>query len=211
MNAIMKTASALFLTAALASAGTDIDLPKPQTTGGKPLMEVLATRKSTRTYDKEKDLSLETLSTLLWAGNGVARDADHRTAPSALNSREIVLYVVGRTATYRYDAEANKLVFVKEGDFRAATGFQAFAGDAAVNILLVCDMDRMGSMDAAGRAKYSATDAAYVSENLYLYCASEDLATVVRGSVDADAVSKLLDLPASHKIILAQSVGYAKP
>ena len=201
----------LFLTAALATAGTDIDLPKPQTTGGKPLMEVLAARRSTRDYDAEKDLSLETLSTLLWAGNGVSRDPDHRTAPSAMNRREIVLYVVGKTATYRYDPEANKLVFVKEGDFRAATGFQAFAGDAAVNILLACDMDRMKGMDEASRAKYSATDAAYVSANLYLYCASEGLATVVRGSYDGAAIAQSIGLPDTHKVILVQSVGYAKP
>lgn len=200
----------LFLTAALATAGTDIDLPKPQTTGGKPLMEVLATRKSTRSFNEEKDIPLDVLSSLLWAANGVARDADHRTAPSAVNAREIVLYVVGRTATYRYDPEANRLVFVKEGDFRADTGPQSFVPKAAINILLVCDMAKIARMDPAAQAKYSCTDTGFVSENIYLFCASEGLATVVRGMVDTEGVAKKLELPEGHKVILAQSVGYPK-
>ena len=200
----------LFLTAALATAGTDIDLPKPRTTGGKPLMEVLATRKSTRTFDADKDLPLNVLSSLLWAANGVARDADHRTAPSAVNAREIELYVVGREATYRYDPEANRLVFHKEGDFRADTGLQPFAAKAPVNLLLVCDMGKLARMDAAAQAKYSCTDTGFVSENIYLFCASEGLATVVRGAIDPAAIAQKLELPEGRKVILAQSVGYPK-
>lgn len=201
----------IVLTSALASAGTDIPLPKVQPTGGKPLMEVLATRQSSRSYDASKDLPLETLSALLWAGNGIARDPQHRTAPSAMNRREIVQYVVAKTATYRYDPESASLIFVKEGDFRAATGFQDFVADASVNILLACDQDRMKNMDDASRTKYSATDAAFVSANLYLYCASEGLATVVRGYFDNDAIKKAIGLPESHDVILVQSVGFPKP
>lgn len=194
-----------------AFAGEDIELPAPAQTGGKPLMEVLAARKSTRAFDKERDLSPEVLSSLLWAGNGLSRDADHRTAPSAMNCREILLYVVGKTAVYRYSPEENKLVFVKEGDFRAATGMQPFAGEAPLNILLVADSERMGRMDDAARAKYSATDAAFVSANLYLYCASEGLATVVRGAFDPDLIARSIGLPPTQRTILVQTIGYPKP
>ncbi len=200
----------LFLTAALATAGTDIDLPKPRTTGGKPLMEVLATRKSTRTFDADKDLPLDVLSSLLWAANGVARDADHRTAPSAVNAREIELYVVGREATYRYDPEANRLVFHKEGDFRADTGLQPFAAKAPVNLLLVCDMGKLARMDAAAQAKYSCTDTGFVSENIYLFCASEGLATVVRAMVPKESLAAALGLAPTQEITLVQTVGWSE-
>lgn len=209
----MRTSLLLFtlLTGTLAMAATDISLPKPQMTGGKPLMEVLATRKSTRKYDATADLTPEVLSSLLWAGNGVARDADHRTAPSAMNCREILLYVVRKDATYLYEPEANRLKLVKEGDFRAATGAQPFCGDAAINILLVADWTRMSPMNDENKVRYGTTDAAFVSENLYLYCASEGLATVVRGMFDGPALSSLFNLPETQKIILVQTVGYARP
>lgn len=204
------TILAVSLAAFSAFAGDDIKLPAPVQTGGMPLMEALAARKSVRAYDTEKDLSPEVLSSLLWAGNGVSRDNDHRTAPSAMNRREILLYVVGKTAVYRYSPEENKLVFVKEGDFRAATGFQPFAGEAPLNILLVADSERMGGMDDAARAKYSATDAAFVSANLYLFCTSEGLATVVRGAFDPDLIAKTIGLPDTQKTILVQTIGYPK-
>ena len=213
-TSIRRLSAALFaasLAVSAAHAGTDIELPAPEKTGGQPLMEVLAARKSTRAFDTEKDLTPEVLSSLLWAGNGLSRDADHRTAPSAMNRREILLYVVGKTAVYRYDPEANKLVFIKEGDFRASTGFQPFAAEAPLNILLVCDMTRMGGMDDAARAKYSSTDAAFVSANLYLFCASEGLATVVRGAFDPNAIAQAVGLPDTQKTILVQTIGYPKP
>jgi nitroreductase len=49
-----------------------------------------------------------------------------------------------------------------------------------------------------------------ISENVYLFCASAGLATVVRGSINRDALATALKLPSAQKIILAQTVGYPK-
>jgi len=50
----------------------------------------------------------------------------------------------------------------------------------------------------------------YISQNIYLYCASEGLATIVRGWIDKDEIAKKLQLPSYQKVIVAQSVGYDK-
>jgi nitroreductase len=57
---------------------------------------------------------------------------------------------------------------------------------------------------------YTAADVGFIAQNVYLYCASEGLATVVRGNVDKPALAKTLKLQSQQKIILAQSVGYPK-
>ena len=53
-------------------------------------------------------------------------------------------------------------------------------------------------------------NAGFISENVYLYCASEGLATVVRGSIDRESLAKAMKLGDNQKIILAQTVGYPK-
>ena len=60
---------------------TPIDLPKPQMDGGRPLMQVLKDRSTSRAFSSEK-LPLPVLSNLLWAAFGVNRpESGKRTAP----------------------------------------------------------------------------------------------------------------------------------
>ncbi|OQA03394.1 MAG: nitroreductase A [Planctomycetes bacterium ADurb.Bin401] len=186
-----------------------IDLPKPVTEGGKPLMEALKERKSTREFSDEK-LSLQTLSNMLWAANGISRPDGKRTAPSARNKQEIDIYVAMEDGTYLYDAKENKLIGVVAEDIREATGMQPFVKNAPVNLLFVADYDKMGDGSNEQKDFYAATDTGYVSQNVYLFCASEGLATVVRGMVDRDKCKAALKLKDSQKIILAQTVGYPK-
>ncbi len=109
---------------------------------------------------------------------------------------------------YVYDAKGNVLEPVVAGDFRAATGTQSFVKDAAVNLVYVSDLAKIGGGSEA--EMYAAADVGFIAQNVYLYCASEGLATVVRGSVDKSALAKTLKLQPQQKIILAQSVGYPK-
>ncbi|WP_173586024.1 nitroreductase family protein, partial [Methylogaea oryzae] len=51
----------------------------------------------------------------------------------------------------------------------------------------------------------------FIGQNVYLYCASERLATVVRGSIDEAALAKAMGLKPQQRIVLSQSVGYPKP
>ncbi len=184
-----------------------IVLPPPQTDGGRPLMQVLKERKTSREFAPDK-LPPQVLSNLLWAAFGVNRPDGHRTAPSAMNRQEIQIYVAMGDGLYVYDAKANRLEPVIAQDVRGATGTQPFVADAPVNLVYVSDMSKAGS--GTDREMYTAADAGFIAQNVYLFCASEKLATVVRGSVDRAALAKVMKLRPEQKIILAQTVGYPK-
>ena len=184
-----------------------IILPLPQMDGGRPLMQVLKERKTSRDFAPDK-LSPQVLSNLLWAAFGVNRPDGHRTAPSAMNWQEIEIYVAMSDGLYIYDAKANRLDPVLAQDVRRATGTQPFVAEAPVNLIYVSDMSRVGS--GSDREMYTASDAGFIAQNVYLFCASEKLASVVRGSVDRAALAKVMKLRPEQKIILAQTVGYPK-
>jgi nitroreductase len=111
---------------------------------------------------------------------------------------------------YVYDAKATVLEPVVTGDFRAATGTQPFVKDAAVNLVYVSDLSKTAGAASSDAEMYTAADVGFIAQNVYLYCASEGLATVVRASVDKPALAKTLKLQPQQRIILAQSVGYPK-
>jgi nitroreductase len=127
-----------------------------------------------------------------------------------MNKQEIDVYVAMADGLYLYDANAHILLPVLAEDIRAATGKQPFVKDAPVNLVFVADYSKMGNMPDTQKDFYAATDTGYISQNVYLYCASEGLATVVRGSVDKPACQAAMKLRADQKVILAQTVGYPK-
>jgi len=181
-----------------------ISLPAPQTEGGMPLMQALKQRHSTRAFSAQP-LSLQTLSNLLWAGFGINRADGHRTAPSAMNWQETDLYVATPDGVYLYDAKANALQPVASGDLRAIAGTQPFVKDAAVNLVYVADTTR-----SKGNTEFLGADSGFIAENVYLFCASEGLVTVVRASVDHAAVAKAFKLRPEQRVTLAQSIGYTQ-
>jgi len=217
MNAISFLTARLVLTIllifpALTSAQElkAIELLKPQMDSGRPLMQVLKDRISSRAFSTDQ-LPMQVLSDMLWAACGVNRpDSGKRTAPSAVNWQEIDIYVATADGLYLYDAKAHTLKPVLAGDIRAETGRQAFVKEAPVNLIYVADFSRMGKATDEQKDFYSATDTGFISENVYLYCASEGLATVVRGAIDKEAMTKVMRLRPDQKVILAQSVGYPK-
>jgi SagB-type dehydrogenase family enzyme len=185
-------------------------LPAPQTDGGKPLMQALKDRHSTREFSAEK-LSPQVLANLLWAAFGINRaDTGKRTAPSAMNWQEIEVYVATAEGLYVYDAKGNKLDPILGRDVRGATGVQAYVKDAPVNLVYVADFAKTGKSSADDRNFYSAADAGFIAQNVYLFCSSEGLAVVVRGGVDRAALAKMMKLRPDQKILLGQSVGYPK-
>ena len=184
-----------------------IGLPPPQTDGGRPLMQVLKDRKTTRDFTADK-LSPQMLSNLLWAAFGVNRPDGRRTAPSAMNRQEIDIYVATADGLSVYNAQANRLEPVSAQDIRAATGTQAFVATAPLDLVYVADLAKAGSEPDADL--YTAADTGFIAQNVYLFCASEGLATVVRGSIDRASLGKAMKLRPEQKIILAQTVGYPK-
>jgi SagB-type dehydrogenase family enzyme len=185
-------------------------LPVPQTSGGKPLMQALKDRHSTREFSNEK-LPAQVLANLLWAAFGINRpDTGKRTAPSAMNWQEIDVYVATAEGLYVYDAKGNKLDPVLAEDVRGATGMQPFVKDAPVDLVYVADLARTGTSSTEDKTLYTAADAGLIAQNVYLFCASEGLAVVVRGGVDRMALARTMKLRPDQKILLAQTVGYPK-
>jgi len=216
---MMKIRSAILcLIAGLLAAGSAAagdkpapgSLPKPQMEGGKPLMQALKERKTTRSFSSKK-LPPQILSNLLWAADGVNRpDSGKRTAPSAVNWQEIDIYVAKEDGLFLYNAKDNRLEPVLPEDIRARAGEQPFVKTAPVVLIFVTDYARMGDAPQDTKDFYSATDTGFISQNVYLYCASEGLATVVLGWVDKPALAKAMKLRDTQKVILSQPVGYPK-
>jgi SagB-type dehydrogenase family enzyme len=154
-------------------------------------------------------LSDQLISNLLWSANGVNREDGKRTAPSASNCQEIDIYLFTKTAIYFYDAVNNTLILKKEGDFRTQAGRNDFFANAPIALAFVGNFDKMAKYDAEAQAFYSATDVGFVSQNVYLFCASENLSTVVCGNIDREAIKTLLEIT-NGKVLLTHPVGYAE-
>jgi nitroreductase len=127
-----------------------------------------------------------------------------------MNQQEIDVYVATADGLYLFDAKGRQLQPVLRQDIRALTGQQAYVQDAPVNLIFVADFTKMVQTRAEDRELYAAADAGFISQNVYLYCASEGLATVVRGTIDKAALANTMKLRTEQRIILAQSVGYPK-
>ncbi len=186
-----------------------IRLYPPDLSSGKLLMQALQERKSSRAF-ADRDLTLVELSNLVWAANGINRTEEgKRTAPTARNRQELDVYVVLRSGIYLYDAVKSLLIPIAAGDFRAQAGVQDYVATAPVNLIFVSDLEKLGG-DAGDQECSSRINVGYISQNVYLYCASANLATVARGSVRKEPLSSTMKLRPGQMIILAQSVGYPK-
>lgn len=182
----------------------DIELPAPHKTGGMPLMDALAKRSTARVFDS-RELSLQQLSDLLWAGFGINRADGKRTAPSARNSQELELYVCLKQGAFVYDAQKNLLRQTTAEDLRPLIN----RAPAPVIILFVADLSKRGETGDK-RKDVAAIDSGFISENIYLYCASEGLATGYRGGFDRAALTPKLNLNPDQEIVAVQPVGYPK-
>jgi SagB-type dehydrogenase family enzyme len=185
-----------------------VKLPRPQLDGGLSLMQALQARRSSREFAQRR-LSQQALSNLLWAAFGVNRpDSGGRTAPSAHNWQEIDVYVALEEGVYVYYAKGHTLVPVGATDLRAKTGQQEFVGTAPLDLVYVANYGRMGPGNEQEKQFLAACDTGFIAQNVYLACASEGLASVVRGWVDRAELRKALGLKRDQHIVLAQTVGY---
>ena len=186
-----------------------IALPKPRMEGGMPLMEALKNRKTSREFSPAA-LPPHILADLLWAGFGINRpEIAHRTAPSAMNSQEVDIYVATADGIYVYDAAGNRLVPVAAGDIRARTGKQEYAKVAPVALLFVADLTRLTKAKPEDKEHYAAIDTGFIGQNIYLYCASAGLSCVVH-ELDRSGLPEALKLKPEQKIVIAQSIGFPK-
>jgi len=182
-----------------------VTLPAPAKTGGMPLMQTLAERKTIRDY-KPGDLDAATLSEILYSANGVNRPDGKRTIPTAMNKQDLEVYVALPGAVYHYDAKANKLVKIDTGDFRAELIMNKnMANNAACILVYASDSSKFPN-----DIKYPAIHVGEASQDVYLYCASKGLGTVSLGMYDEKGVRKVFKLDDKMTVILAQAVGFPK-
>lgn len=213
MNALTKLALGMMgqlrPKPAKGDSATSISLPPPTKHGGLPLMEVLARRHSSRDF-ADTPLPLPLLSDLLWSAYGMNRSDGGRTAPSALNAQEIDVFVALPSGAYLYDAVAHQLHRVAAGDLRRVTGYQDFVDSAPLDLVYVADHSRMGMVPVAQRESYASTATGAIAQNVYLFAASNDLATVIRAWIDRAAIADALGLTHDQQVLLSQTVGYPK-
>jgi SagB-type dehydrogenase family enzyme len=190
-------------------AAPTVALPAPEKTGGMPLMEALARRRSAREFER-RELPLPILSGLLWAAFGINRPDGGRTAPSALNAQEIDVYVALPSGAYRYDASAHALRLVAASDLRRVTGYQDFVDEAPLDLVFVADHAHMRMVPVGQRASYASVAAGAISQNVYLFAASAGLATVIRAWIDRSAIADALGVTHDQEVLLSQTVGYPK-
>ena len=202
--------AAFLATGISAQPAKTVKLNAPNKQRGESTMQALEKRKSTREY-AARELSLQDLSDLLWAANGMNRPADNkRTAPTAMNKQEIDVYVIKPEGAYLYDAKAHELKLVIAKDLREfAADRQAFAKEAPVILLIVADMGRVGGNSEAFGV-FAAIDAGIVSQNISLFCAGCGFGTVPRGYMNKEALAKELGLGESYQLYLNHPVGYFK-
>ena len=188
----------------------DIKLNNPDKSRGSTVMKALSDRESVREYEA-KELSLQDLSDLLWAANGVNRPDGKRTAPSANNRQEIDVYVVNKEGAYLYDASANSLKGLTKGDFRkAVAASQDFAATAPVSLVLVANLEKLGDPAAENTRLTAGMDAGIVSQNINIFCAAVGLATVTRGTMNQAELKKALKLSDNQSLMLNNPVGFPK-
>ena len=189
-----------------------IALPQPQMEIGKPLMQSLLLRHSSRSFDS-KQLPLQEISNLLWAAYGINRpETGHRTVPSAMNWQEYDIYIALQDGIFIYNAKLNSLNPIAAGDLREFAGKQDFVKDAPVNLIYVADYSKISKSEnlTEDQKTFSAIDAGFIAQNVYLYCASQGLATVSRGMFDHEKLAEILKLKPEQKVTLTQTVGYPK-
>ena len=185
-----------------------IALPQPRSGGGKPLFEALWLRRSIRAY-APRPLPQQVLSDLLWAAFGINRPASgDRTAPYWRHVMVIDVYAAMADGVWLYEPKAHQLLPHGSDDIRADTGLQDFVGTAPLNLVYVAHGERMGDISAEDRRLYASVDAAFIGQNVYLFCASEGLATVFRGAVDGPRLGRIMRLGDGQFVTFAQTVGY---
>jgi nitroreductase len=207
---LLSSASLAAAPGLAAAQTTEMKLPPPRTDGGKPLMQALWLRRSIREY-AARPLPPQVLSDLLFSAFGINRPASgDRTAPYWRHVMVIDIYAARADGVWLYEPTRHALLQHLDADIRAQTGRQDFVGTAPLNLIYVAHGERMQDISAEERRLYASVDAGFIGQNVYLFCASEGLATVFRGAVDYPKLARTLRLDAGQFVTFAQTVGYPK-
>ncbi len=188
-----------------------IKLNAPNLERGLSVMKAFKERASTREFD-DKKISVQDLSDLLWAANGINRtESGKRTAPSAMNAQDIDIYVLLEEGSFIYDGKENILKPVADGDQR-----QLFGGPKKdpvkipVILILVSDISRFKRGADSLKLSWAAMDAGIVSQNIALFCAGNEMLTRPRAGMPLEELKNILKLSPTQYPMLNNPVSYKK-
>jgi SagB-type dehydrogenase family enzyme len=212
MNKIIVYLSfAMALNTLYAQDAKTIILNPPDFTRGLPVMTALSLRASATEFDTTS-LSLQDISDILWAANGINRpESGKRTAPSARNAQDIDVYAVMKTGVYLYNHNEHCLDFITGGDHRVlVAGRQENFAVAPLFCVMVSDFSRFSNGNDSSKMIIAAYDAGIVSQNISIFCASVGLDTRPRASMDQENLREILKLKDSQHLMLNNPVAYKK-
>lgn len=184
----------------------EIALPKPNLKSGKPFMQCVAERRTERKFST-KPLSQQTIAEILFVADGVTSKDGRKTVPTARNKQNQSVYAVTADGIYLYNSKNHSLIPVMKGDYRKNCGLQPFHKKAPLILLFVADLSAIGNTPE-DKALYAGNHSGSASQNVYLYAASENLATVVCGMLDRAALKKLLNLKKDQMVVFSQPIAY---
>ncbi len=196
---MLKTIGVLMVSFMATSAlAADIKLPAPDKTSTTTLIQALEQRHSDREFS-DKAVDNQTLSSILWAAYGVNRTDGKRTIPTALDKKDLNVYVFNSDGIWLYDANENTLK--KQSSENKLDLFRLQDYMNAVSTVLVYT----GSTE-----DYAVMHAGAAYQNVELYAAANNMASIVRGYFEHEKVAQALNLPAGQRVIISQAIGWKK-
>ena len=162
-------------------------------------MEALQQRRSGKFF-VNKDINDKTLSNILWAAYGTNDNEGRRTIPTAMNQKELEIYVADKNGVWLYDADNNTLQQISAENILKAFSSQEYMETAPLVLIYTGNNE----------SNYVEMHAGSAYQNVGLYAASAGLNAVVRGYFDKEQVAKLIKLPENKKVIITQAIGWGK-
>jgi SagB-type dehydrogenase family enzyme len=184
--------------------GKDIKLPAPAQAVNVDVMKALQNRRSIRSFSN-KEVSLQDLSSVLWAGNGINRPDGKRTAPAGRGRDLIDIYVIGQNGIYRYDPKGQALVFISNENIKANAAGQKFAQDACYILALIAKSDGVSQKE---QAQFAPITAGAVAQNIYLVSGSLGLGTCYMAGANEAVLRKNLKLKETEAPLCILPLGY---
>lgn len=191
-----------------------IKLPEPQKELAFPLMKALELRRTKRRWVDEM-LSEQELSNILWSACGVTlketkKTKNRRTAPSSRNSQVIKIYIATKHGVFLYDEKSHSLIEIFNKDVRKDISTQKMMQSAPIGLIYIADYSKLSMYTATDDNRkwfVSGTETGFISQNVYLYCASAGLSTAIIGLVDRDKLHNIIELKEHEHIVYTQVVG----
>jgi len=189
-----------------------IELTEPIFKGSKSLEECIFERESVRSF-KDKEIEIEKISQILWAGQG--KKGYKKTVPSAGATYPLELYItIKGKGLFHYNSNKNLLELKSKGDFGKDLGQasldQMFINEAPINIIICADFNRTCGHYGKRGVRYIYMEIGHCAQNIELEAVALGLASVPIGAFHDDEVKKVLDIPKNLEPLYIIPIGYQK-